>query len=129
MSVLVAYAHTDEGEAALHHGRRLAARDGDTVAVFDLDETTSAGDRTIQPPGPASDGPPEHWYAAASGSRNAADELVDLADQLGVAQIVVGIRRRSPLGKFVLGSNAQRIIIDARVPVLAVKAGSGDHEH
>ena len=52
-----------------------------------------------------------------------ADEVVDLAEELGAELVVIGMRHRSAVGKFLLGSTAQRILMDARCPVLAVKAG------
>jgi nucleotide-binding universal stress UspA family protein len=51
-----------------------------------------------------------------------ASQLVDLADQLRASLIVIGLRRRTPTGKLLTGSQAQRILLDANCPVLAVKA-------
>ena len=53
-----------------------------------------------------------------------ADEVVDLAEELGAELVVIGMRHRSAVGKFLLGSTAQRILMDAPCPVLAVKAGA-----
>jgi nucleotide-binding universal stress UspA family protein len=50
-----------------------------------------------------------------------ADDLVQLAEDSEAELIVIGLRRRSPVGKLILGSNAQRILLDAPCPVLAVK--------
>jgi nucleotide-binding universal stress UspA family protein len=44
------------------------------------------------------------------------------ADRTDAEFIVIGLRRRSPVGKLLLGSNAQRVLLDASCPVLAVKA-------
>ena len=51
-----------------------------------------------------------------------AEDLIGIADDASAELIVIGLRRRSPVGKLILGSNAQRILLDARCPVLAVKA-------
>ena len=51
-----------------------------------------------------------------------ADDLVSIAESHDADLIVIGLRRRSPVGKLILGSNAQRILLDAHCPVLAVKA-------
>lgn len=51
-----------------------------------------------------------------------AEDLVNVATEVGAEFIVIGLRRRSPVGKLILGSNAQRVLLDAPCPVLAVKA-------
>ena len=50
------------------------------------------------------------------------DDVVSVAEANEAELIVIGLRKRSPVGKLVLGSNAQRILLDAHCPVLAVKA-------
>jgi nucleotide-binding universal stress UspA family protein len=51
-----------------------------------------------------------------------AEDMIAVAEQVKAEFIVIGLRRRSPVGKLILGSNAQRILLDAPCPVLAVKA-------
>lgn len=55
-----------------------------------------------------------------------AEDLISVAEETGADCIVIGLRRRSPVGKLILGSNAQRILLDAPCPVLAVKADESD---
>jgi nucleotide-binding universal stress UspA family protein len=54
------------------------------------------------------------------------DDLTDIAVAESADLIVIGLRRRTPIGKLILGSNAQRILLDAPCPVLAVKAEPGE---
>ena len=51
-----------------------------------------------------------------------AEDLIAVAGETGADFIVIGLRRRTPVGKLILGSNAQRILLEAPCPVLAVKA-------
>jgi nucleotide-binding universal stress UspA family protein len=55
-----------------------------------------------------------------------AEDLIAVAAQVKAEFIVIGLRRRSPVGKLILGSNAQRVLLDAPCPVLAVKAEEGE---
>jgi nucleotide-binding universal stress UspA family protein len=51
-----------------------------------------------------------------------AEDLIAVAKETSADFIVIGLRRRTPVGKLILGSNAQRILLEAPCPVLAVKA-------
>jgi nucleotide-binding universal stress UspA family protein len=44
-----------------------------------------------------------------------------LADEVGATLAVIGVRRRSPVGKAVLGSRAQDVLLHLDCAVLAVK--------
>lgn len=53
-----------------------------------------------------------------------AEDLLQCAKDEDVDLLVIGIRRRSPVGKLIMGSNAQDIILQADCPVLCVKPAS-----
>ena len=48
------------------------------------------------------------------------EDLIQFAKENGVDEIVIGIKKRSKLGKFILGSTAQHLILNAECPVLSV---------
>lgn len=60
-------------------------------------------------------------HRVLTGTGEVAEDLVGAAESNAAELIVIGLRRRSPVGKLILGSNAQRILLDAPCPVLAVK--------
>jgi nucleotide-binding universal stress UspA family protein len=129
MTIFAGYAHTPEGEAALDHAIGLAQKDGLELLVFDLDNSTTAADRTFTPAAGsapaqklADSGIFHRWLARSDRTDDAPDELLDAAQEHSASLIIIGIRSRSRVGKFFLGSNAQRIILGSQVPVLAVKA-------
>lgn len=65
-----------------------------------------------------------HVLTTHDGDASFADDVVALADELGATLIVVGIRKRSRVGKLVLGSRAQDVLLRADCAVLAVKSES-----
>ncbi len=52
------------------------------------------------------------------------DQVLAVADAVSADLVVVGLRRRSPVGKLLMGSVAQRILLGADCAVLAVKPAS-----
>jgi nucleotide-binding universal stress UspA family protein len=64
----------------------------------------------------------EHEVRQLVRGADPAEDLVAVAAEVSAEVIIIGLRRRSPVGKLILGSNAQRILLDAPCPVLAVKA-------
>ncbi|MEV0383826.1 universal stress protein [Nonomuraea sp. NPDC050643] len=129
MTILVGYLPTPEGEAAVDAGLREGALRGERVIIVNsprrgapVDEhkiDDDAGDALLA-------------RARAAGVEAEVrqplhdDDLPETFEQLiaetGGTLIVIGLRHRSLVGKFILGSEAQRILMEASVPVLSVKA-------
>lgn len=55
--------------------------------------------------------------------KEAWEEMIELLHEVHAGLCVIGIRRRSAVGKMLLGSNAHRILMEAPCHVLAVKPG------
>ena len=55
------------------------------------------------------------------GEDDVAEKVLDLTKRVGASVLIIGARRRSPMGKFLLGSVTQTLILEAEVPVLVVK--------
>jgi nucleotide-binding universal stress UspA family protein len=115
--IVVGYSSRPEGRAALRRALTEAALRGATLVVLhgpddDLEELTT----DLETAGVA------YELRGSQDPSDAGEDLVELAEDTGAAFIVIGLRRRSPVGKLLLGSNAQRVLLDASCPVLAVKA-------
>lgn len=54
--------------------------------------------------------------------REPVDDLLAVAGEVQADVIVIGLRRRSAVGKLILGSHSQQILLSADCPVLAVKS-------
>ncbi|AVZ75750.1 universal stress protein UspA [Streptomyces lunaelactis] len=131
MTVLVGYVPSPEGEAALRAGVDEARTRGETLLVMN----TSRGDAYVDR-GFAQQKDLDHVRRDLTelgvdfdirqvvGGRDAAEEILDLAASSEVSLVVIGLRHRSAVGKLLMGSSAQRILLDSPCPVLAVKADS-----
>ena len=58
----------------------------------------------------------------ATASPDVADALLRLVEAMPADLLVIGARRRSPVGKALMGSVAQTLILEADLPVLVVKS-------
>jgi nucleotide-binding universal stress UspA family protein len=134
VKILVGYVPTPEGDAALTAAAAEAELRGASVVLLN----TSRGDTYID----ARYANAEELAAAETRLReqgievtvqqalstgstgDVAGELLKAAAADDVGLIVLGLRRRSPVGKLILGSTAQRVLLESPVPVLAVKVPS-----
>nr|WP_297423142.1 universal stress protein [uncultured Actinotalea sp.] len=128
MSVVVGYVATAEGGAALDVALTEAQRRGVRLVVVLSERGQRFGSEPTDLEGAAQEvrtrladsGVPFEVRQTARG-RDVADDIIGAAVEESAELIVIGLRRRSPVGKLILGSNAQRILLDAPCPVLAVK--------
>ncbi|MEJ7647798.1 MAG: universal stress protein [Nakamurella sp.] len=126
MTVVAAYQDTPEGRAALDHAL-VEARLRSTDLVVMTAPAVAGGDPLHSLPFGGSDtansdGAVPLTVRPAVRPDDLAAEIVDLASSLSADMIVIGMRRRSPVGKLFLGSAAQDVLLNATVPVLAVRA-------
>lgn len=116
MSVLVAVADSREGRAALAAAIAEAQQLNTSLVVLNLalsavplaDVPDDVTVRTIERSGRA--------------DRDPVDAVIDeIRDDPAIQRLVIGVKRRTPVGKALLGSVSQRLLLDVDIPVLAVK--------
>jgi nucleotide-binding universal stress UspA family protein len=128
MSVVVGYVPRPEAEAALDHAVAEARSRGTLLVVVNTsrgdalvdqryvdDEQLGALEQRLDEAGV------EHLVVHGMHGRDASEELLAVAQEHRADLIVIGLRRRTPVGKLLMGSTAQRVLLDALCPVLAVK--------
>jgi nucleotide-binding universal stress UspA family protein len=123
MSVCVGYVPTPAGRAALvHAARECALRSTDLVVVVTTPVERSDEFGADVALAEASIGPAALSVRSVESDLDAASELIDLSYEDSTDLVVIGLRRRSPVGKLVMGSISQQVLLGSHCPVTAVKA-------
>ena len=129
MTIVVGYTPTPAGRAALSTATTEARKSDRPLVVVNTSRGDALDDPAFAQPANLD------WVRATLEEagvtftirqevrgREAADELIDVLEEVGAELCVIGIRRRSAVGKMLLGSNAYRILMDSPCPVLTVRA-------
>jgi nucleotide-binding universal stress UspA family protein len=130
-TIVVGYVPKPEGRAALRRGAEEARlRNAKLVVVnshrggreFSAEDAADTETQLQEVRDELSAAGVEHEIRQLVRGMDPAEDLINVAADVSAEFIVIGLRRRTPVGKLILGSNAQRILLDAPCPVLAVKA-------
>jgi nucleotide-binding universal stress UspA family protein len=128
-AVVVGYLPSPEGRAALARGIAEADLRGTRLVVVNatrgdalVDERFVQGEARDALAAELAKAPVPTELRQLSDGRDIAQQLESVALETGADLIVIGLRRRSPVGKLILGSAASRILLSVSIPVLAVKA-------
>ena len=128
MTIVVGYVPTPEGEAALiRAGEEARMREEKLVVVSSTrgesgvgptyPQTSALSRMVADIKGEGVDVEVQHKERA----RDAADEILAAADAAGASLVVVGLKTRSAVGKLMLGSTAQTVMLGAKCSVLGVR--------
>jgi nucleotide-binding universal stress UspA family protein len=131
MSVVVGFVRSAEGDAALQRAiEETRLRGTQLIVVHSMEggsktsssevityrEALEEVERRLQADGV------DHQVVELVRGNTPAEDLLEVAAEHHADLIVIGLRRRSPVGKLILGSNAQDVLLGADCAVLAVKA-------
>lgn len=128
MTVLVAYNPSPHGEAAVRTAIAEAARRGLPLQVVHLARSDDPvdGDPLDGLLAEAPDGVEVRPVVRRVSGTEPADAILDTAESAGATLVVLGSRKRSNAGTFLIGTTTQRVLLDAPVPVLVVKDAYDD---
>ena len=127
-AIVVGYIPSPEGVAAFERAKDEAVLRGATLVVVNTGE---AGNYAKPSFAKAEDleaiekelteaGLPHEVLQPTTGAA-AAEEILRIAAEHDADMLVIGLRRRSPVGKLFMGSTAQQVLLDAACDVMAVK--------
>ena len=129
MTILVAYVPRPEGQTALEKGIEIAKERNETLIVVNA---TPGGSGEDPSRADAQDVERVEQLLSVSGinaefkqfvrGKNAVEELEEMVATYQVSLLVIGLRKRTAVGKLIMGSMAQEILMNIPCPILTVKA-------
>jgi len=129
VTILVAYVPRPEGQAALNKGIEIAGRRKERLVVVN---TSPGGSKDDPSMADTLDVERVEKLLTESGidatfkqfvrGKSVIEEVDEMVASLQVSLLIIGLRKRTPVGKLFLGSVAQEILLSVPCPVLAVKA-------
>ncbi len=129
MTILVAYVPRPEGQAALDKGIEIATRRRERLVVVNASPGGKKDDPSFAD---VQDFERVEQLLASTGleaevkqyvrGKNAVEEIEGLVQSLQASLLIIGLRKRSPVGKLIMGSVAQELLLSVSCPVLAVKS-------
>lgn len=128
MNIVTGYIPTPEGIAAVDHAIAQAKAFGAHLTVVNTGKDGNYADPVFAS-GQDLDALTaqlraeeiEHDVLQPTDGSTAAASILGAAEQVDADLVVIGIRRRSPVGKLITGSTAQAVLLGAECPVVAVK--------
>ena len=129
MTILVAYVPRPEGQAALDKGMEIAKRRNERLVVVNASPGGAKEDASMADATDVErvekllrDASLDAEFKQFVRGQNAVEEIVAMVNTLPASLLIIGLRKRSPVGKLIMGSVAQELLLSASCPVLAVKA-------
>jgi nucleotide-binding universal stress UspA family protein len=129
LNIVVGYIPSPEGLAAIDYAVKYAGLVDGRLLVLNTGHNGNYADPSFADPrdldaltAQLTEQGIKHEVRQPVEGRTAAEEILDTAAASQADLIVIGLRRRSPVGKLITGSTAQQVLLDAECPVVAVKA-------
>ena len=128
MTILVAYVPRPEGQAALDKGMEIARRRNERLVVVNASPGGSKEDPSMadvldveRVEKLLSESGIDATFKQFVRGKSAIEEVEEMVDSLQISLLIIGLRKRTPVGKLFLGSGAQELLLSVPCPVLAVK--------
>ena len=131
MTIVVGYSADPYGRAALEHGIAEAKLRGTNLLVINSSSGEAYVDSHFAQRGEVHDIEERlancgvEFELTQPVGVDTAEELLKAMDRPEAELLVIGVRHRSPVGKLLLGSVSQQLLLECPKPVLAVKPDEG----